>query len=371
MSSGDDLAYADLFCGCGGMSLGFERAGFTSVGAIDKNPHAADTYASNLSTSPIVDDITEYDAEALLEEFGVDTGDLDVVISCAPCQGFSQHRNKHDDIDDERNSLVEYSVRLAVDMEPEFFVMENVPEMINGSDRHHWSRAYSVLKRAGYLVRYGVVNAADYGVPQRRNRAIIVARRGGRKVELPEPTTPDSHRTVRDTIADLPALAAGEQDSDDPMHAAPDHTDRIVEMLEHIPSDGGTWPDIPEEHREEYWLDSMKRRARKGDTSSYVDTYGRMYWDRPAPTITRKSSSPSCGRFVHPEQNRNVSVRETALLQSFPEDWTFEGPLTARYAQNGNAVPPRLAEAIACSVRDYHATDERGARQLTFDTIDD
>lgn len=362
----DSPTYVDLFCGCGGMSLGFEQAGFSSVGAIDLDENATATYAENIGTQPIVDDITEYDAEGLMDEFGVDRGDLDVVISCAPCQGFSQHRNKHDEVDEERNSLVEYSARLAVEMEPEFFVMENVPEMINGNEKHHWSRAYSVLKEAGYLVRKDVLNAADYGVPQRRHRAIIIARREGRKANLPSATTPDEHKTVRETIADLPPIEAGESHSDDPMHQAPDHVDRIVEMLSHIPEDGGSWMDIPEEHREKYWLDSMKKRARKGDFSSYSDTYGRMNWERPAPTITRKSSSPACGRFVHPEQNRNMSVREAARFQSFPDGWEFEGPFTSWYAQNGNAVPPRLAKHIAETISNLFSVDEKGARQTTF-----
>ncbi len=361
----DGLRYVDLFCGCGGMSLGFERAGFDCVGAIDKAEQATQTYATNLDVTPVVDDITKYDADELMDTFGVERRELDVVIACAPCQGFSQHRNKDDIEHDERNTLVSFSVRLAVEMETEFIVMENVPELIRGSKRRYWGRTFEVLKQAGYLVRSDVLNAADYGVPQRRKRAIIIARRGGRRAELPTATV-DEHRTVRDAISDLPAVNAGEVDSEDPMHRAPDHTDRIIEMLDLTPVDGGSWPDIPEEHREEYWSASMKKRARKGDTSSYCDTYGRMHWDKPAPTITRKSSSPSCGRYVHPEQNRNITVREAARLQTFPDEWQFQGAFTDWYAQNGNAVPPRLAEAIAEKVLELHPIEEKGTRQTTF-----
>lgn len=361
-----DLLYADLFSGCGGMSLGFERAGFKCVGAVDQAEHAAETYAENLNQTPITADITDLSAADLRDAFGVDTGDLDVIISCAPCQGFSQHRNKHDDVDEERNSLVSYSTSLSLALEPEFFVMENVPEMIRGSQQHHWRKAHRILKEGGYLVRYDILNAADYGVPQRRKRAIIIARKDGRKASLPTPSTPDDHRTVREAIEDLPALKAGERDDEDPMHQAPDHTDRIIEMLDHIPTDGGTWIDIDEEHQEEFWLDSMKKRVNRGDTSSYIDTYGRMHWDRPAPTITRKSSSPSCGRFVHPIQNRNITPREAARLQTFPDDWMFEGSFTDWYAQNGNAVPPLLAEHIATHIATLYPIREKGARQTTL-----
>lgn len=364
----DNLLYADLFSGCGGMSLGFEQAGFESVGAVDQNENAAETYSSNIGTEPIVDDITEYTADDLLNEFDIGRGDLDVLISCAPCQGFSQHRNKHDIEHDERNTLVSFSAELAVEMEPEFFVMENVPELIQGSKENYWNRTYEILKQENYLVKFDVLNAADYGVPQRRRRAIIIARKEGRKVELPSPTT-EEHRTVRDVIGDSQPVEAGETHPSDPMHRAPNHTQRIVEMLNLIPDDGGSWMDIPEEHQEEYWLDSMKKRAENGDLGSFCDTYGRMHWDRPAGTITRKSSTPSCGRYVHPEQNRNITVREAARLQSFPDAWEFEGPFISWYEQNGNAVPPKLANAIAEQVKDLIPIEEKGARQMTFDSI--
>jgi DNA (cytosine-5)-methyltransferase 1 len=350
MKTGDNLLYADLFSGCGGMSLGFEQAGFECVGAVDHNEDAAETYSSNIGTDPIVGDITEYTADNLLNEFDLSRGDLDVLISCAPCQGFSQHQNKHDIEHDERNTLVSFSATLAVEMEPEFFVMENVPELIRGSKEKYWNRTYEILKQGEYRVAYDILNAADYGVPQRRRRAIIIARKEGRNVELPSPTT-DEHRTVRDAVGDLPPVGAGETNPSDSMHRAPNHTQRIVEMLDLIPANGGSWMDIPKEHQEEYWLDSMKKRAKNDDLRSFCDTYGRMYWDRPSGTITRKSSTPSCGRYAHPEQNRNITVREAARLQSFPDDWEFEGPFTSWYEQNGNAVPPRLANTIAEQIK--------------------
>lgn len=367
-SSDEDMLYADLFCGCGGMSLGFEQAGFECAGAIDKDEHAAETYASNIGIEPIVDDITEYSADDLLGEFDIERGELDVLISCAPCQGFSQHRNKHDIEHDERNTLVSFSAELAVEMEPEFFVMENVPELVRGSKEKYWNRTYEILKQGGYLVDYDILNAADYGVPQRRNRAIILARKGGRKVNLPSPTV-NEHHTVRDAISHLPSIEPGKTHPSDPMHRAPNHTQRIIEMLDLIPNDGGSWMDIPEEHQDEYWLDSMKKRAKNGDLGSFCDTYGRMHWDRPAGTVTRKSSTPSCGRYVHPEQNRNITVREAAVLQSFPEDWDFEGPFISWYEQNGNAVPPKLANEIAEQIKSLIPVREKGERQATFDTI--
>jgi DNA (cytosine-5)-methyltransferase 1 len=140
-------------------------------------------------------------------------------------------------------------------------------------------------------------------------------------------------------------------------------------MLDLIPDDGGSWMDIPEEHQQEYWLESMKKRAKNGDLGSFCDTYGRMHWDRPSGTITRKSSTPSCGRYVHPEQNRNITVREAARLQSFPDAWEFEGPFISWYEQNGNAVPPKLANAIAEQIKALIPIEQKGARQVTFDSI--
>lgn len=367
-SVSEPLLYADLFCGCGGMSLGFERAGFECVGAIDKNEHAVATYASNIGTTPIQDDVTNYSADELLDEFGIERGELDVLIACAPCQGFSQHQNKHDFDHDERNTLVSLSAELAAEMQPEFFVIENVPELVRGSKEKYWARTYEILKQAGYLVEHDILNAADFGVPQRRKRAIIIARRDGRVVKLPDTRTEET-RTVRDAIGDLPAVEAGETHTTDSMHQAPNHTSRIVTMLDHIPNDGGSWMDIPKPYQDEFWLDSMKKRAKKGDMGSFCDTYGRMHWDRPAGTITRKSSTPSCGRYVHPEQNRNITVREAARLQSFPDSWTFDGPFISWYEQNGNAVPPKLGEAIAEKIRELRPITDKGARQMTFDAL--
>jgi DNA (cytosine-5)-methyltransferase 1 len=391
----DDLLYADLFSGCGGMSLGFKWAGFECVGALDINENACKTYAANIGTEPLNKDITKYSErtpeeetpEDLMDEFGVEPGELDVLISCAPCQGFSQHRNKDDgNKHEDRNTLVSLSAELAVAIDPEFFVMENVPELIRRPSykEEYWEPTYQILKKAGYVVKpgTGIINAADYGVPQRRNRAIIIARKDGRKTELPSSTV-RKHATVEDAIRSLPDIEAGETYPKDDMHRAPDHTERIVNMLHLIPDDGGSWMDIEgEENQEKYWLDSMKKRWKNGDIGSYCDTYGRLHWDRIAPTITRKSSTPSCGRFVHPEQNRNISVREAALLQSFPvdkeewsyddlpiEEWEFKGPFISWYEQNGNAVPPLLGNAIAEKVRELNETDEKIERQATFDEI--
>ncbi len=367
----DTPIYIDLFSGCGGMSLGFDQAGFESVGAVEINEKAAKTYKENIGVEPLVDDITNYTAKELMDQFGVKKGQLDVVISCAPCQGFSQHRNKDDEVDDERNTLVSFSAELAVEMEPEFFVMENVPELLrdNKSEKEkHWWKTWSVLKDAGYNVNHRVLNAADYGVPQRRHRAIIVARKDGLVAELPEPIQAEK-QTVREAISDLPPIDAGEQHSSLPMHRAPNHKDRIVEMLELIPDDGGSWIDIPEENRDEYWLESMHKRAKNGNEGSFSDTYGRMYWDEPAPTITRKSSTPSCGRFAHPVQNRNITPREAARLQTFPDDWEFKGSFVSWYEQNGNAVPPLLANAIARKVIKLFDVDEKAERQATFDDV--
>lgn len=353
----------DLFSGAGGMSHGFYRYRnrFEIVGAVDlekgkpgrgksrgTSTACNPTYERNIGVRPKNADLTVLNPSEYRAELGMDRGELEVLISCAPCTGFSQKNANNHIHDDPRNMLVERTADFVAEFVPEFLVMENVKELLSGNQRHHFDALRRRLEdELGYSVWAEVHDLSDYGLPQRRIRAMVIARRDGPVIGLPWGT--ERERTVRDTIAHLPAIGAGERDPEDPMHAAPRNTPKVVDRIRAMPKDGGSWADIrddPDRTEEEkrYLLIPAMFRARPG---SFPDVYGRLWWDRPAITITRECGHVGNGRYVHPDQDRLLSVREMALLQGFPPDYHFEGRLTAKYNQIGDAVPPLVAAKIA------------------------
>ncbi len=353
----------DLFSGSGGMSCGFHRLKglYQIVGAVDletgkpgKGKSAGTstvcnpTYEKNIGVKPKSADLALLQPSEYRAELGLETGELEVLVSCAPCTGFSQKNATNHVRDDVRNGLVPRTADFVKEFMPEFLVMENVKELLRGNQRHH----FEALKRRletelGYSVWADVHDLSTHGLPQRRVRALLIARREGPAVPLPAGTRVPP--TVRMTISHLPPLEAGAQDPDDPMHVSPGNNQRVLEQIRATPKDGGSWADIMNTPR---WSADEKRhllipamfRARPG---SFPDVYGRLWWDRPAITITRECGHVGNGRYVHPEQDRLLSVREMALLQGFPSDYMFEGRLTAKYNQIGDAVPPLVARVIA------------------------
>lgn len=354
----------DLFSGAGGMSTGFHRHGaFEIVGAVDlekgkpgngvsagTSTMCNPTYRRNIGVEPWNQDIGQLDPKALARRLGLRRGTLDVLISCAPCTGFSQKNAQNHLTDDPRNTLVARTAAFVDVLRPRFLVMENVKELMIGVQRHHYEALTADLARLGYGVWADVHDLSTLGLPQRRTRALLIASLDGPPVPLPHP--PGIVRTVRDAIGHLPPVAAGEVHPDDLMHVAPRFTPRVLARIKAIPKDGGSWADVmgdprlTEREKRELLTPSMFR-ARPG---SFPDVYGRLWWDRPAVTITRECAHVGNGRYVHPEQDRLLTVREMALLQGFPADYTFEGPLTARYNQIGDAVPPLISAQIATHV---------------------
>lgn len=335
----------DLFCGCGGLSLGFARHNserFRVIGGIDTDRHACTTYEAEIGAPAVVADVeglldSEHRSHLLQKLRPMGGGPL-VVVGGPPCQGFSAHRKK-DIRSDERNSLVNVFFDAAVSFSADFIIMENVPEVF---DDRYWPnvrKAIAKTEEAGYRVRAQVHDLSNFGVPQSRFRAIIVARRAGGCFNMPEPNI-HQPRTVRDAIGTLPVLNAGDADPNDSMHVAPGHTDRVMALIRSVPADGGS--------RKAANVELLPSCHRTVD--GFRDVYGRLWWDRPAISITAKSSTPSCGRFLHPEQHRNISVREAALLQGFPEDFVVSGPLVQKYRQIGNAVSPMFSAVLADTV---------------------
>lgn len=336
----------DLFSGCGGMSLGFLRAKtknleYRIAGAIDIDRYANSTYARNIGLLPIETDIRNLLKGEGLEEatrrWQINRKEPFLLIGCAPCQGFSSHGKRYVGTD-QRNSLVRTFAELVIQLKPDLVVMENVPEMLHKANWMHYAHWVSRLTNAGYTVRCQVYNMAQFGVPQERFRALVLASKNWSQFRMPSPLfVPTRFKTVRDAIAHLPPLRAGEQDVKDPMHVTSHHRRETVELLKLVPADGGSQADLPSN----VGPDCIR------NVDGFRDVYGRMFWDRPANAITTRCRTPSAGRYAHPEQHRGLSVREAGLLQGFPSDFMFEGPFDDKFKQIGNAVSPPFSKAIA------------------------
>ncbi|WP_420942763.1 DNA cytosine methyltransferase [Archangium gephyra] len=341
----------DMFSGCGGMSAGFLSVNglvpaFRMVGSVDIDSIANRTYAQNIGIQPFNVDIGEMARRPKVfnETLGAartdDTRPL-VLIGCAPCQGFSSHRNEAGSADP-RNSLFVDFARIATRLQPAAVIVENVPELL--TDRY-WpfvDRARELLVRAGYHVHVGVHNMAEFGVPQERFRALMLAMR--RPFSPPKGFLSRSEfRTVRQAIGGLPAVRAGERHPDDPMHYTAGHKESTLATIRAVPKNGGNRP-------EDVGPECLRRAKARSGRAAYEDVYGRLFWDKPAITVTAYARNPASGRYTHPEQDRGLSVREAALLQSFPTNYNFEGSLDERFRQIGNAVPPAFAAYLAVHV---------------------
>jgi DNA (cytosine-5)-methyltransferase 1 len=347
----------DFFSGCGGMSWGFANTrqshiAYKILGGIDIDGYALKTYEANIGAPGIKADVKELAENperlrSLMPDFDPSICRPLVFIGCPPCQGFSAHRKK-DDRDDPRNVLMRAFATLCEYYKPDAFVMENVPEIIKGKYDNYFHEAADILKGAGYSLTMDVLDLSLYGVPQRRRRAVILGTLTG-MIDLPAPIfTSEQAPTVRQAISHLAPIPAGGVDSFDPYHRAPQHTERILERIKKTPPDGGDRRDLSEDDQLE-----CHTSVDKSSTPGFTDVYGRLRWDAPSVTITAKCSTPSCGRFLHPEQHRNISVREAAILQGFPKSYKFEGPLIQQYRQVGEAVPPLFSRFLAWQILDH------------------
>lgn len=317
----------DLFSGCGGLTVGLKRAGFRVVGAVEIDPLSIKTYKANHKDVTVWEtDIRDLDPAKLVTVLGLRERRLDLIAGCPPCQGFSTIRTLNGAfvIDDPRNDLLLEFQRFAEALRPRVIMMENVPGLAEDERFVSFCRR---MKKIGYLGEHRILNAAEYGVPQRRRRLIYLAGHG-MKIPFAEPVR--RMKTVEDAIGGLPK--AGE--SGDPMHDMPEkRTPRIMELIRRIPKDGGSRTDLPEGDQ----LDCHKR------CNGFKDVYGRMAWGDVAPTITSGCFNPSKGRFLHPVENRAITMREAALLQGFPRRYKFPTDSKSAVAlMIGNALPPEF-----------------------------
>lgn len=350
-----DIAVIDLFCGIGGLSQGFALEGFNVIAGYDNVLNCKFAYEKNNKANFYHRDVTSLKGSELDDLFGKN---LKILIGCAPCQPFSSYSFKIKEKDkDKVNLLYEFS-RLIKECLPDIVSMENVPQLLDFNKSSIFNDFINALKSLGYNIDYKVVYCPDYGIPQTRKRLVLLASRLG-EISLIKPThSPESYVTVRDAIGHLRPVKAGEYDKADPLHRA-----RLLSALNmkrlRYTKEGGGWKDWPKELLPE----CFKRDSGK----TYGSVYGRMKWDEPSPTMTTHCTGLGNGRFGHPQQDRAITLREAALLQTFPENYQFfESMETYNTSiickQIGNAVPPMLGRIVAKSIKEHLKKYENSRR---------
>jgi len=340
----------DLFCGAGGLTFGLQKAGVRVVAGIDLDPTSEYPFSWNNCARFIKTDVRRLSSRALSKLYP--SGAIRLLAGCAPCRPFSPFRRGTDNSKDEEWGLLAEFSRLAAGVRPELLTMENVPGL---ASKPVFSDFVERLRRLGYHVDWRSVYCPRLGVPQHRRRLVLLASLIG-PVKVPAGVLPpEQYRTVRDTLARLPKLSAGEVDTKDALHRARALGEINLRRLR-ASRPGRTWED---------WPESLRAKCHRKKTGlSYRSVYSRMAWDEPSPTITTQAYNFGTGRFGHPEQDRSLTLREAALLQTFPRHFRFVKPGGDVFFAPvgrliGNAVPPRLAYfvgkevmRVAAAVRD-------------------
>lgn len=333
----------DFFCGAGGLTRGLKNAEIDVVVGVDLNEDYRDTYEKN--NPPVrflCRDIRALSVVELEDELGDRSGSTLLFAACAPCQPFSKQRTEPKDLG--QRTLLGETLRFVEHFRPEYLLFENVPGITRVSGNSTFRRVVSTISRMGYSCDAKVVDAKSYGVPQTRRRYVLVGSRSG-SVGLPKATHGPGlspYVTVRQAIAQYPPIGAGESDPSVPNHRASLLHEVNLRRISATPHNGGD---------RRGWPRGLTLDCHSNDYNGHTDVYGRMWWDRPAPALTCKCHSLSNGRYGHPEQNRAISLREAAALQSFPDGYIFYSTSKASVGdQIGNAVPVHLAEALGRGV---------------------
>ena len=360
------LSVVDLFSGAGGASSGFNaHPDFTVIGAADKQlgkpsqisgTECNKTYLKNIGISPREIDLGLVTPEQLGAHLGIQPGEIDVLISCSPCTGFSRTNSQNHLRDDPRNSLAQKTAVLINYFKPRFFFVENARELLRGNFAYHGTDLIRYTREIGYTVSSNVHLLTQFGLPQIRERALIVGTTlqvNSADLDLSlnwgEHMPCKSSLTVRNAIDQFPTLSQGETCKLDKCHSVPSMRNKTLQRLRRIPANGGSWRDLlHSQDGPSYLIPSMVKTLDSKKLGSYPDIYGRMWWDKPAPTIKRECSSPGNGRYCHPEQDRMCSVRELGYLQGFPKDYSFEADsLSNMYCHIGDSVPPMISYQYA------------------------
>lgn len=342
-----EIDVLDFFSGCGGMSLGFaamsQRSNlFNIIGGVDISENALKSFEINYKAKTLQKDIREIylnkEHQKIKDHFGISEkkGKPLVIIGCAPCQGFSAHQKRYGKTHDERNTLIGAFAEVVVAFNPDYVVMENVPEILGKKYFQHYQEAKEIFESKGYKISQKIFNSAGFGVPQSRYRAVIVASKNDFSLPL-EFLEPEEYATVKDAIGDLPKVNAGEIFKGDNYHRSASHKKTTIDTISKVPKNGGNRP----KGVGPKCLDKV---------NGFYDVYGRLSWEKPSITITQYSRNPASGRFTHPVQDRGLTIREAARIQSFPDGFEFVGNLDECFKQIGEAVPPLLSLAIATQI---------------------
>jgi DNA (cytosine-5)-methyltransferase 1 len=355
----------DLFCGAGGLSEGFRQAGYRVLAGNDFDRAAGETFAKTHPEATFIGGpIQDISVDDLLRAAGLKVGQLDVLIGGPPCQGFSVYNHQRG-LHDHRSSLYQEYLRLVAGLMPNWVVMENVTGMTSAGGGAAVTAILDGLRGLGYQVEHRVLRAEEYGVPQERRRILFVGNRLGLPIPWPKPTHGPGLQpfvSVKDAIGDLMPLQNGQRGDRYGYATAPtsDYQQALrgnqtsvgnhsagrisainLQRLQHIP-EGGSWRDIP--------FDLLPAGMKRAKRSDHTKRYGRLRWKGLASTILTKCD-PHWGAFFHPAQDRTLTVREAARLQSFPDWFEFTGSQTEQYVQVGNAVPPLLGKAVGTAIR--------------------
>lgn len=332
----NDINYIDLFSGAGGMSLGFDQAGFNNIFSIDIEPRFCETYKTNFPKHNLIQkDISKLSNEEIKSVIGNKI--IDVIIGGPPCQGFSMAGNiGRKFIDDSRNQLFREFARIVEIVQPSYFVMENVARLFTHNKGETKKEILELFKKMNYNIDCKVVNTADFGIPQVRKRVLFIGNRISNTIIFPTKTI-DKPISIKEAIEKLPKLKSGEK-SKIPNHVSMKHSEQMLEKMKYV-SDGGNRNEIPE-----------LIRPKSGDVRKYI----RYKSTEPAVCVTGDMR-----KIFHYSQNRALTVRELATLQTFPLDFIFKGSTISQQQQVGNSVPPILAKEIALTIKKMMKNDEQ------------
>lgn len=345
------LKAIDFFCGAGGMTNGFKKAGIDVIAGIDFDEDCKETYEyNNKGVKFILADIKKLSFSIFEKETKVRKNDDNLIfIGCSPCQYWTKIKTNKTKSEESKNLLIDFQ-KFVNYYNPGYVVIENVPGIYTKKSESPLNDFLKFLKKKGYYYEnsYGIINASHYGVPQTRRRFLLIASRVNKNISMPIPYTKENPPTVKRFIGDksvFPPIEHGHKDSTDFIHTVSDLSINNQKRLKVTPHNGGSRLS---------WKDSdLQIPAYKNKDKSFQDIYGRMRWDKPAPTITTKFYSISNGRFAHPEQNRAISLREGATIQTFDSTYLFFTNSIAKTAKLiGNAVPPNLSYLIASTLKD-------------------
>ncbi len=333
----------DLFCGIGGLTHGFIKESFRVKAGIDNDQSCRYAYEANNDSTFISKDVNDVTGEEINKLYSHDS--IKILVGCAPCQPFSSYNFKNEDT--KKWFLLHEFARLIKEVQPEIVSMENVPQLVNFKKASVFQDFIKILIKNDYRIAYQVVECPKYGIPQKRKRLVLLASKLGEISLIPPTHNETNYVTVRDIISKLEPLKHGEKSKIDSLHKASSLNEVNLKRIKQS-KQGGTWRD---------WDEALRLKCHKKESGkSYVSVYGRMNWDEPSPTITTQCNGLGNGRFGHPEQDRAISLREAALLQTFPIDYKFfENEITTRIVAThiGNAVPVELGCVIAKSIKKH------------------